>query len=36
MQSKLILKKLKSVFPQLCHGARKGENGRVAVIGGSF
>jgi NAD(P)H-hydrate repair Nnr-like enzyme with NAD(P)H-hydrate dehydratase domain len=36
MHSKIILKKMKNVFPKLCHENKKGENGRIAVIGGSF
>ena len=36
MKTRNILKQLKNVFPQLSHDARKGENGRMAVIGGSF
>lgn len=31
-----ILKKLKDVFPDLSKRSKKGENGRIAVVGGSF
>jgi len=36
MQSRHILKQLKNVFPKLNYDAKKGQNGRIAVIGGSF
>jgi ATP-dependent NAD(P)H-hydrate dehydratase len=34
--SQLILKRLQKVFPVLKEDNRKGDNGRIGVIGGSF
>jgi ATP-dependent NAD(P)H-hydrate dehydratase len=31
-----LLKRLKGCFPDLSHRTKKGENGRIAVVGGSF
>lgn len=31
-----LIKRLKNVFPDLNNHAKKGENGRIAVVGGSF
>lgn len=31
-----LIKRLKGVFPDLGHRSKKGENGRIAVVGGSF
>jgi ATP-dependent NAD(P)H-hydrate dehydratase len=35
-QTKLLLKRLTQVLPPLSPLAKKGENGRIAVVGGSF
>jgi NAD(P)H-hydrate repair Nnr-like enzyme with NAD(P)H-hydrate dehydratase domain len=34
--TKQLLPLLKSVFPPLLATSKKGDNGRIAVIGGSF
>lgn len=31
-----LLRRLKGVFPDLGQRTKKGENGRIAVVGGSF
>jgi ATP-dependent NAD(P)H-hydrate dehydratase len=31
-----LLRRLKGVFPDLSQRTKKGENGRIAVVGGSF